>query len=311
MKKSLKAIAGVVALSLGSSLAMAADYPARNIRMIVPFGAGGGTDSVARALAEYTEPHLGQPIAIMNRTGGAGAVGMTAGANSRADGYTITMITREIVSLPKLGLMQVDSEAFKMVRLVNFDPALVTVKADSPYKTMGDIIEKAKANPGSVKFASTAKPNFYALAIERNQDVTFNQIPFNGAAEASTAVMGGHVEFTITGPGEVKSQVESGQLRPLAVMAEKRLASMPEVPTMKELGFDVVSGTWRGIAVPKKTPDEIVAKLESAIGKAVADKDFVAFMEKGNFFIEDKSAAEFTKFIGEDTKSLMPIIEKL
>ena len=311
MKTLFKTVVSAVVLSLSASVATAADFPTRNIRMIVPFGAGGGTDSVARALAKYAEPNLGQPIAIMNRTGGAGAVGMTTGANARPDGYTVTMITREIVTLPKLGLMQVDSDNFKMVRMVNFDPALITVKANSPFKSMTDVIAKAKAHPGSVKLASTAKPNFYALAIERNQNVNFNQIPFNGAAEAATAVMGGHVELTITGPGEVKAQIESGQLRPLAVMADKRLTSMPDVPTMKELGYDVISGTWRGIAAPKNTPDEIVAKLEDAFGKAVKDKNFVSFMNNGNFFVDDKNSAEFKTFIAEDTKSLMPLIEHL
>ncbi|WP_066015090.1 tripartite tricarboxylate transporter substrate binding protein [Endozoicomonas atrinae] len=313
MKMKFKAAVGIALLSLSSAFAFASadNYPARNVRLIVPFGAGGGTDAVARALAKYAEPHLGQPIAIMNRTGGAGGVGMTAGANSRPDGYTITMVTRELASLPKMGLMQADSEDFKMVRLVNLDPAIVTVRADSQYTTMAEIIDEAKKNPGRIQFASTAKPNFYILAIEQNQNVTFNQIPFNGASEATTAVMGGHVAFTITGPGEVKAQLDSGQLKPLAVLAENRLSSMPDVPTMKELDYDVVSGTWRGIAVPSRTPDAIVDKLEDAFAKAVKEEGFVSFMEKGNFFIEDKSSESFTQFIAEDTQSLNTIIEKM
>ena len=193
-------------------------FPTDSIELVVPFSAGGGTDAVARALANAAERELGVDVVVVNRTGGSGAVGMTAGATATPDGYTVTMITREIISLPLMGLAMISPDDFELVRLVNMDPALLAVKADSPYQSLEQIVEAARANPGTVRFASTAAPNFYILALEINQGITFNDIPYNGSAEAVPSVLGGHTDFVIASPGELAAQVEAGQLRPVAVM---------------------------------------------------------------------------------------------
>lgn len=288
-----------------------ADYPTKSINLIVPFSAGGGTDSTARALAKSAEKYLGQPIVIMNKTGGSGAVGMTAGATATPDGYTITMITREIVSLPLMGLAQISPDDFELIRLVNLDPALLCVKPDSKYENIQQIVEDARSNPGSVKFASTAKPNFYILALENNQNIKFNQIPFNGAAEAIPSVLGGHTDFTIAGPGELISQIEGGQLRPVAIMAPERIEALPNVPTFKEEGLDITSGTWRGIAVPKEIPADIKARLEDAFAKAVNDQDFIDFMVKAKLGIYDLNSEDFGNYINNDSKIITEIIAQL
>jgi tripartite-type tricarboxylate transporter receptor subunit TctC len=286
-------------------------YPSKNVDLIVPFSAGGGTDSVARTFAKSLEKQLGRSVIVVNKTGGSGAVGMTAGATSKPDGYTITMITREIVSLPLMGLAQISADDFKLVQLVNMDPALLAVRADSPYKTVQQLIDDAKAKPGKIKFASTAKPNFYILTLENNQQIKFNQIPFNGAAEAIPAVLGGHTDFTIANPGELAAQVEAGQLRALAVMAPERIKSLPDVPTFKELGINVVSGTWRGIAVPKDTPDAIVSTLEKACAAAIADPDFTGFMGKAKLGIYDLDSTKFKTYIDDDTKIIGDIVKNM
>ncbi|GAL29819.1 tricarboxylate transport protein TctC [Vibrio variabilis] len=166
----------VTAGILLSTSVIAADYPAKNIRLVVPFGAGGGTDAVGRTLANSAKDVLGQNIAVMNRTGGAGAVGMSFGAQQRADGYTLTVVTREIASLPQMGLMQHTADDFKLIRMVNLDPAVVLVSADSPYNTINDLIAEAKKEDGAVKFASTAAPNFYLMALEKDQ--ALSSMPF-------------------------------------------------------------------------------------------------------------------------------------
>lgn len=288
-----------------------AKFPEKNVQMIVPFAAGGGTDAVARALASAAEKELGQPVVVVNKTGGSGAVGMTEGAHAKADGYTVTMITREIVSLPLMGLAQIKADDFDLLANINQDPALVMVKPDSKYQTINDLIEDAKARPGAIKFASTAKPNFYILAIEIDQDVEFNQIPYNGAAEAIPAVLGGHVDFTITNPGEAIAQIKAGQLRPLAIMSDARIDALPDVPTMKEEGFDLVSGTWRGLAVPKGTPQEAKDKLTAAFEAATKDPQFVEFMNKQGLGIHYLNAAEYKKFIADDTALMSKIVEQI
>lgn len=286
-------------------------YPTKSVNLIVPFSAGGGTDAVGRALAKTAEKYLGQPVVVVNKTGGSGAVGMTAGATSTPNGYNVTMITREIVSLPLMGLAQITPDDFDLVRLVNMDPALLVVSNDSPYTSLEQIVDEARKNPGRVKFASTAKPNFYILALENNQDIKFNQIPFNGAAEAIPSVVGGHTDFTIAGPGELISQIEGKQLRPIAIMAPERIESLPEVPTFIELGYDVTSGTWRGLAVPNNTPEEVRTVLEEAFAKAIADPDFTAFMKKAKLGIYDLSGEDFRDFIARDTETITQIIENM
>lgn len=283
-------------------------YPTKNITLVVPFAAGGGTDAVARKLSSIAEKELGKPIIIMNRTGGAGAVGMTFGAKSRKDGYTATMITREIVSLPLMKLAAVSSEDFDLVSLINLDPAVVVVNANSKYKTFDDLLTDAKNNPGRLKFASTAKPNFYALALEGDLDVKFNHIPYNGAGETIPALLGNHADFTLVGPGEVAGQVKAGQLRIIGVMAENRVANL-EAPTLKELGYDISSGTWRGIALPKGTDPKINEKLQNAFKNATENPEFIEFMNNSNFGIKYLPADEFKKFIAEDTKNIEKVIE--
>ena len=276
MSKLLKSIM-LAAGILVSATSIAADYPSKNIRLVVPFGAGGGTDAVGRTLANSAKDILGQNISIMNRTGGAGAVGMSFGAQQRADGYTLTVVTREIASLPQMGLMRHTADDFRLIRLVNLDPAVVLVAADSPYNTINDLIKEAKEKPGSVKFASTAAPNFYLMSLEKDQDIKLNAIPYNGASEAIPAVLGHHTDVTMVTPGEAIAQLRSGQLKALGVMSEERIQYIPDVPTLKEQGIDVVTGTWRGIGAPKDTPDAVIEKLGAAFDEAMASEEFKSF----------------------------------
>lgn len=287
------------------------DFPEKNITMIVPFGAGGGTDTVGRALAKSMEKSLGNTVVVTNRTGGAGAVGMTTGANAKADGYTLTVVTREIVSLPLLNLAQITSEDFDLLGLVNLEPAIILVEKDSPYQNVKDLIEDARENEGKVKMASTAQPNFYALGIEVDQNIKFNQIPFNGAAEAIPAVLGGHVDFTIVTPGEASAQIESGQLRAIGLMDSDRVDTLPEVETLKEQGYDITSGTWRGIAVPKDTPEDVRIVLEKAVAEAVQDEDFIRIMENANTAIKFLTGEEFTEFVNNDVSTIEKIVNAM
>ncbi|OCH55635.1 tripartite tricarboxylate transporter substrate binding protein [Vibrio sp. ZF57] len=308
MSKLLKSIM-LAAGILVSATSIAADYPSKNIRLVVPFGAGGGTDAVGRTLANSAKDILGQNISIVNRTGGAGAVGMSFGAQQRADGYTLTVVTREIASLPQMGLMRHTADDFKLIRLVNLDPAVVLVAADSPYNTINDLIKEAKEKPGSVKFASTAAPNFYLMSLEKDQGIKLNAIPYNGASEAIPAVLGHHTDVTMVTPGEAIAQLRSGQLKALGVMSEERIQYIPDVPTLKEQGIDVVTGTWRGIGAPKDTPDAVIEKLGAAFDEAMASEEFKTFMAKGAMTIHNLDEKAFTEFVAEDTKSLTQLIQ--
>ena len=309
MKKIIKSTLMVAAFAFITSVS-AADYPSKTIRLVVPFSPGGGTDSVGRAIANSTKDILGENIIVMNRTGGAGAVGMSFGAQQRPDGYTLTVVTREIASLPQMGLMQHDADDFKLIRMVNLDPAVVLVSKDSPFNSINDLITEAKKREGGVKFASTAKPNFYLMALENHQNIKMNAIPFNGSSEAIPSVLGGHTDVTMVTPGEALSQIKAGQLKALGIMSEERIAFLPNVPTLKEQGVDVSTGTWRGIGAPKNTPDAVIETLGKALDKAMASPEFVKFMQNGAMTIHNLDAKAFTEFVAQDTKNLGALINQ-
>lgn len=309
-KLSFLIAACVLCLGVASGVG-AGEYPNKEIRMIVPFAAGGGTDAVARSIAKLAEAELGKPIVIFNKTGGAGAVGMAEGARSRADGYTITMVTRELSWLYQMNLAPVKPDNFEPICLINEDPAVLLVGKNSPYKTAKDLIEAARLRPGSLKFGSTAKPNFYLLALEVDQDLSFNQIPYGGAAEVIPAILGGHVDMTMMNPGEAWAQIKAGELIPLAVCSDNRFAGLPDVPTMKEFGYNVSTGTWRGIAVPPKTPEDVKEKLIAAFDKAVNSEEFQNFMEDRRLGVRYIPGDGFMNFMKEDSENLQGIVEAI
>lgn len=309
-KLSFLIAACVLCLGVASGVG-AGEYPNKEIRMIVPFAAGGGTDAVARSIAKLAEAELGKPIVIFNKTGGAGAVGMAEGARSRADGYTITMVTRELSWLYQMNLAPVKPDNFEPICLINEDPAVLLVGKNSPYKTAKDLIEAARLRPGSLKFGSTAKPNFYLLALEVDQDLSFNQIPYGGAAEVIPAILGGHVDMTMMNPGEAWAQIKAGELIPLAVCSDNRFAGLPDVPTMKEFGYNVSTGTWRGIAVPPKTPTDVKEKLIAAFDKAVNSEEFQNFMEDRRLGVRYIPGDGFMNFMKEDSENLQGIVEAI
>lgn len=284
-------------------------YPTKPIELIVPFAAGGGTDAVGRAFAEAMKGVLKQDVVVVNKTGGGGAVGMAEGLKSKADGYTLTMVTRELVSLPLQGQAPFKTFDFRLIANVNTDPTVIVVSTNSKYQTIEDLLADLKANPDKLNFAASVTPNFYAIQFTEAAKVKFITIPFAGAAPAITEILGGRADFGIYGPGEVKAQIDAGKLRPLAVMADKRFDGLKDVPTLKEKGIDAVTGTYRGIAVPPGTPDAVVAVLEDAVAKAVQDPKFVDFMNKSFLGIDYKNAAVYKAFLENDVKVLGPIIE--
>ncbi|MGF7030937.1 tripartite-type tricarboxylate transporter receptor subunit TctC [Paenibacillus mucilaginosus] len=260
-------------------------FPRKSITLIVPYAAGGGTDLTARALAKAAEKHLPQPIAVVNRTGGGGSIGLMEGAGAKADGYTVTYLVAELTTLPHLGLLPVTYEDFKPIAQTNLDPSAITVRAEAPWTTAAEFLDFAKAHPGKVKMGNAGTGSIWHLAaatLEKGTGVKFSHIPFEGAGPAVSALTSGFVDAVPVSPAEVKTQVEQGTLRTLAVNAEQRSEALPGVPTLKEAtGLSVqFTGTWRGLAVPKDTPDEVTAVLAEAFTRAAGEEDFRAFMKE-------------------------------
>ncbi len=304
-------IVAMVTIMLAGCAKEEEKFPNGPITMIVPFSAGGGTDIVTRAVADAAKNSLEQPIVVVNKTGAGGAVGMGEGANAKPDGYTVTTICVELTTLPPQDLAPFTSDDFRPIMQINAEPAAITVAADAPWNTVEEFIAYAKENPGKVQIGNSGVGAIWhlaAVAIEKAAGVEFNHIPYEGAAPAVAAILGGHIEAVTVSPAEVASQVEAGQLKILGVADNERLKSFPDVPTLKESGLDVAIGTWRGLAVPKDTPDDVMSVLKEAFAKAVKEESFTSFMANSGLTIAILDEAQYREKMNSENKFFKDLV---
>lgn len=298
--------------------ALAAKYPSKGINMICPWGAGGGTDSCLRAVCLAAEKVLGKTITVENKTGGGGLIGHTAIANAKPDGYNLGMITFELVTYVPQGTGDISYENYDPLCRINTDAAALTVNTkwakDNNVTNLASFVEYCKANPGKVNIGNSAPASVWHIGaglMAQETGIDVKHVAFEGAAAAVTALAGGHIEAVSVSVGEVRSQVEAGNLTILAVMDEKRAASFPEVPTFREEGMDIVYGTWRGIGLPKGVAPEIKAALADAFEKAVADPDFVEYMKNAALTISYQNEEDFTAFLKKNTEEVASTMKAL
>lgn len=299
--KLLVSAAAVTAVSV--SVAAAQTYPTKGVELVVPYAAGGGTDLVARVFADQAKKHLPKAIGVVNKTGGAGSIGLTDIATARPDGYKIGMGTVELAMLPHMGLATFSADDFTPICRLNAEPSAITVNVDAPWKTADEFLAYAKANPGKVRIGNSGTGAIWhiaAAALETRLGTTFNHIPYDGANPAVTALLGGHIEAVTVSPPEVVAHVKAGKLRILAVMGDERANGFDDVPTLKEKGVDLQVATWRGIVVPKKTPANVVAALSDACAKTTAEADFKDALTKMNLTWAYRDSAGFGAAITKD-----------
>ncbi|PWC36058.1 tripartite tricarboxylate transporter substrate binding protein [Azospirillum sp. TSO35-2] len=308
------AAVAVVSAGLMTSGALAADYPAKPIELVVPYAAGGGTDLVARAFADAAKKHLPQSIGVVNKTGGAGAVGFSEIMAARPDGYKLGVGTVEIAMLPHMGIARFSVDDFTPIARLNAEPSAVTVNVDSPWKTFDEFLAYAKANPGKVRIGNSGTGAIWHLAAEALAEKTgtqFNHIPYDGANPAVTALLGNHIEAVTVSPAEVVNHVNAGKLRILAVMADQRAAAFPDVPTLKDKGIDLTVYTWRGIVVPKKTPAAVVDTLRTAAKATAEEPSFRESLAKMNLTYAYADGPEFGAAMQKDNAFFKALMTKL
>ena len=281
-----------------------AQYPQRPIQLIVPWGAGGGTDATARIIGSLLEKDFGQPVSVVNRTGGSGVVGHQAIATAPADGYIIGLITVEITMMHWAGLTPLKHTDFAPIGLVNADPAGLNVRADSPYKSVKDLLGAIKANPGKMKASGTGQGGIWHLAIAgllKEQGIEPNALPWvpsNGAAPGLQDMVAGGVDVVPCSVPEARSMIDAGKVRALAIMDANPPALYPGVPTLKkELGSDWAIAAWRVIAAPKGIPAEAQKTLVAALKKVYDSKDYKDFMASRGFGVIWADPAGTEKFM--------------
>lgn len=310
----------VLGLSLAAAAggAFAQKWPDRPITLVVPWGAGGGTDAVARMLGSLMEKDLGQPVNVVNRTGGSGVVGHSAIASAAPDGYTIGLITVEITMMHHQKLTELNPTSYTPIALVNLDPAGFQVRADSAYKNMTDVMNAIKANPGKFKASGTGQGGIWHLALAgmlrdaKIDPATVPWVPSNGAAPGLQDLVAGGVEFVPCSLPEARSLIDAGKVRSLAVMDSQRSALFPNVPTLKEAtGSSWGTGAWRGIAAPKGLPADVAARLEASVKKAYDSKEYKDFMAQRGFGMLWGNSGDFARFMAKgdaDMKAVMTAV---
>jgi tripartite-type tricarboxylate transporter receptor subunit TctC len=307
----MAAAACALALAASAFPAAAQNYPARPITLIVPWGAGGGTDATARIIGSLLEKELGQPVTVVNRTGGSGVVGHAAIASAQPDGYTIGLATVEIGMMHWQGLTELTGASYTPIGLVNLDPAGVQVRSDAPYKTVNDLLAAIKANPGKFKASGTGQGGIWHLAIAgllRDQKIdpaALSWVPSNGAAPGLQDMVAGGVEVAPCSLPEARSLIDAGKVKSLAIMDAKRSALYPNVPTLKEaVGSDWAMGAWRGIVAPKGIPADARDKLSAAVRKVAASKEYTDFMASRGFGVIYAGPEDFGKYMAKSDAEL-------
>jgi tripartite-type tricarboxylate transporter receptor subunit TctC len=299
--------------------AAAAQYPDRPITMIVPFPPGGVADTVARPVAEALGRELRQPVVIENKPGAGGAIGMGLAAKARPDGYTVLLALASYTVLPEADKVlgrapQYQLADLKPVARFTADPTVLAVRAESPWKTYAEFVAAAKAEPGKLTFGSsgnygTMHMPMAMLALDR--DVKLTHVPYTGAGPAIVGLLGGQVDAIATGPATVVQHVKAGKIRVLAHWGEGRLSTLPDVPSLTELGTPVTYAQWSGMFVPAGTPDAIVAKLRDASRAAANDERVRQVMLTAGSPVLYQDAPEFAKYVDADAAKMADVVRKV
>jgi len=313
-RRTLLASAAACAAVPSALFAQGSGYPNRPIELIVPAGAGGGTDVLARAYAEAAKKYLPQPITVLNRPGASGMIGHADMINAKPDGYRLAVVFAEIVIVPHLGLTKLSYEDFTPIAQLNADPAAITVKADAPWNTIEDFLAASRAKPGELRMGNSGQGSIWHLAhaaLEDKVGVKYNPIPFGGAAPAVLALMGGHLDAVAVSPGEVATHVAAGKLKTLVVMADQRLKGFDNVPTLKERGIDLSIGTWRGLGAPKGIAPDVNATLVEATRKSAAEPVLREALERLSMGYAYADAETFRATMKRDNDFFKQLVTKL
>jgi tripartite-type tricarboxylate transporter receptor subunit TctC len=314
-RRAILAAAGATAATLAlPALGQASGFPARPIRLICPWPAGGSTDAVMRAIAESAGKALGGQMVVDNKAGASGMLGPNELLTARPDGYTLSQLTIGVVRLPHMQKMQFDPMVdFTYVALLTGYTFGIVVRADSPIKSIKDLVDHAKANPGTFTFGSTGNGTTPHLAVEEfamKAGIKLQHIPFKGNADGMQALLGGHVmsHSDATGWGP---HVDAGTCRLLATYGSKRTKRWASVPTLNELGYDTISDSPFGVGAPKGMEPGVTQRLHDAFRKTLEDPAVLASFEKYDQSVIYMNSADYAKYMREQFQKEKVIIEKL
>jgi len=313
-QRGLKTVLATVGMMVLASAASAQEYPAKPINLIVPWPAGGPTDITMRAMAEAASKHIGQPIVIENKAGGAGTVGpATMAATAKPDGYTLVQMPITVYRLPLMQKTTWKADDFTyIIHLTGYVFAMFA-GADTPFKKWEDVVEYAKANPGKVTYGSTGTGSSLHLGTEMISEkagIKLVHVPFKGAAEVNAAIAGGHVMLGSSGTS-VKPLVDAGKARFLNVWTAKRVTFLPEIPTLQDLGYPYVIDSPWGLAGPKGMDPKVVAKIHDAFKKALEEPSVIETLARFDMVPNYKGTADYNVAVQEQIKVEEALLKRI
>lgn len=309
----------IITLCAGNPAAAQDVFPSRPIQLVVPQPPGGVADMHARPLAQSMERFLKQTVLVINKPGAGSVMGTQFVANGRADGYTMLVAMPGFFLTPPVDRYfgrepKINPEQFTPIARLSAEPLVLVVRAARPWQSIADLVAEAKRRPGDIPYGSAGLYTSLHLEVEyfaALAGINLKHVPFKGAGGALVALLGGHVDALASGPGPVLGKIKTGALRALAITADKRLAELPEVPTFKELGLDVVYYQQVGIVARKETPVPALEILRNAARQAVQDPEFGAAMTHIGTTVSYLDASDYQELWAKDAKSTTQLLQRI
>ena len=311
----------LAALLLSSAFSAIAQgsWPTRSITMIVPFPPGGLADLVARPVAEAMSRELGQPVVIENKAGAGGGIGMSLAAKSKPDGYTMVMALSSLTVLPEADVVLGRTPMFGLndlrpVARYTADPTVLAVRTESPWKSVQEFVDDAKKRPGAINYGSSGNYGTMHVPMEILAQVSgskLTHIPFTGAGPAVVALLGGQIDAVSTGPATVLQHVKAGKLRVLGHWGNGKLASMPEVTSLKDAGFNAEYAQWSGLFIPSATPEPVAQRIRAAARAAAQDAKVREVILGAGSPVQFQDSPDFEKYVQADAKRMVDVVKKI
>ena len=294
-------------------------WPTKPITMIVPFPPGGLADLVARPVAEAMSRELGQPVVIENKAGAGGGIGMALAARSKPDGYTVLMALSSLTVLPEADVVLARPAMFALndlrpIARFTADPTVLTVRADSAWKTVQDFVADAKKRPAAINYGSSGSYGTMHVPMEilaQTAGIKLTHIPFTGAGPAVVALLGGQIDAVSSGPATVLQQVKAGKLRLLAHWGTTALSVLPDVPSLKDAGFNAEYAQWSGLFIPKDTPEPVAQRLRSAARAAAQDSRVKEVILGAGSPVLYQDSQEFEKYVQADARRMVDVVKRI
>ncbi len=294
-------------------------WPIKAITMIVPFPPGGLADLVARPVAEAMSRELGQPVVIENKAGAGGGIGMSQAAKAKPDGYTILLALSSLTVIPEADVVLARPAMFALSDLrpiarFTADPTVLAVRADSPWKTVQQFVDDAKKRPSAINYGSSGSYGTMHVPMEilsQNANIKMTHVPFTGAGPAVVALLGGQIDAVSSGPATVLQQVKAGKLRVLGHWGSTQLSALPEVPSLKDAGYNAEYAQWSGLFVPAGVPEPIAQRLRAAAKAAAGDAKVKEIILNAGSPVQYLDSAEFEKYVQADAARMSAVVKRI